>query len=136
MIAFDDDGRPRCTEAVARLSLSCSLRPHFAAIFVAAALAGCGLTSAPGSFMADPGRYSVLHCKDLVDEWTRLTGRELELRKLQDRASEGTGGALIGSISYRAEYETVLSNEKMVKSAALEKNCPLTPTYQSDQTIR
>jgi len=77
-----------------------------------------------------------MHCKDLVDEWQKLSVRERELRNLQTKASEGTGGALIGAMSYRADFETVLTEEKLVQREAAGKNCSLVQTYTSDQTIR
>jgi len=77
-----------------------------------------------------------MHCKDLIDEWQKLGARERELRNLQARASESTGGAVIGTISYRADFETVLAEEKLVQREAVAKNCSLVQTYTSDQTIR
>jgi hypothetical protein len=90
-----------------------------------------------------------------------LVGRQKELRELMAKASEGSGGAVIGNLSYRPEYENMLGEEKVLRRAAAEKNCelpppasaavpaaatsgvpaasapPSTPTsYQSDQTIR
>jgi uncharacterized protein YbjQ (UPF0145 family) len=66
-----------------------------------------------------------------------LEARESELRSLMDKASEGGGGAVIGELSYRADYETVLSQEKMLKRAAAEKKCEIAPpTFQSDQAVR
>lgn len=103
---------------------------------IAIACADCSLSSSAGTYIVDPGRYSVLHCKDLVAQWTTLSAREQELRKLQDKASEGTGGAFIGAISYRADYEAVLADKKLVQQEANGKNCSLVPNYQSDQTIR
>jgi hypothetical protein len=44
---------------------------------------------------------------------------------------------VIGNLSYRAEYEDVLGEEKVLRRAAAEKNCDLNPpALQSDQTIR
>jgi hypothetical protein len=100
------------------------------------ALAGCGLDDGPGSFVVDPGRYSVYHCKDLAARWVVLQGRESDLRNLMAKASEGDGGAVIGTLAYRADYEAVLTEEKLVQRQAMEKKCDLVPTYQSDQTIR
>ena len=59
---------------------------------VAVALAGCGMTDA-GSFLIDPGRYSVYHCDELATRWTALVARENELHGLIDKAGEsGAGG--------------------------------------------
>lgn len=86
--------------------------------------------------MVDAGRYDGYRCNDLVGEWKNLLKREKELRGLIDKAREGGGGTVIGALAYRGDYETVLAQEKVLKHTAAEKNCELTPTYNSDQTIR
>jgi hypothetical protein len=100
------------------------------------ALAGCGLGNGPGSWMVDPGRYEVYHCNDLVTRWKQLTDREKELRALMDKASQSGAGAVIGTVAYRTDYESVLTEEKLVQREAAGKNCELTKTFQSDQLIR
>lgn len=104
----------------------------------AIALAGCGVTDSMGSFWVDPARYSAYRCKQLADEARGLAAREKQLRDLMSKASEGTGGALIGTLSYRGDYQTVLEQEKLVQRTAADKNCTQanTTTYTSDQTIR
>ena len=86
--------------------------------------------------MVDPARYSADRCNDLVTEWNNLVKRENELRGLIDKAREGGGGTVIGAVAYRGDYETVLAQEKVLQRTAADKNCALTPTYKSDQTIR
>jgi hypothetical protein len=100
------------------------------------ALAGCGGGNGPGSWLVDPGRYEAYHCNDLVTRWKTLTDREKELRALMDKASQSGTGAVIGAVAYRADYESVLTEEKLVQREANEKKCELTTTYQSDQLIR
>jgi len=99
------------------------------------ALAGCG-ADGPGSFLVDPGHYSAYHCNDLGTRWKALVARENELRGLIEKASEGGGGTVIGSLAYRSDYDSVLAEEKLVQRAAADKNCGFTPDYQSDHTIR
>ena len=65
-----------------------------------------------------------------------LNAREKELRGLMDRAKEGGGGVVIGTLAYRADYDSVLTQEKLVQREAADKKCELAPAYQSDQTIR
>jgi len=90
-----------------------------------------------GSFIVDPGRYSVYHCNDLVTRLKELQAREKELRDLMDRASEGGGGSVIGALSYRADYEKALGEERVLRRTAAEKKCELgPPAFQSDQIIR
>jgi len=53
------------------------------------------------------------------------------------KASEGGGGTVIGALAYRADYEAVLSEQKMLQRTAAEKKCPIVPpTLQSNQTVR
>jgi len=106
-------------------------------VLAAGALAGCGMSEGPGAFVVDPGRYSIYHCNDLVARLNALLTQEKDLRNLMDKASEGTGGTVIGTLSYRTDYEAALSEEKLLRRTAAEKNCEFaSPTYQSDQTIR
>jgi hypothetical protein len=100
------------------------------------ALAGCGGGNGPGSWLVDPGRYEAYHCNDLVTRWKTLTDREKELRALMDKASQSGTGAVIGAVAYRSDYESVLTEEKLVQHEANEKKCELTTTFQSDQSIR
>jgi hypothetical protein len=104
--------------------------------FAAVALAGCGLNDGPGTILVDPGRYTAFHCDELATQWKVLLTRERELHGLIDKAGEGTGGAVIGSLAYRTDYESVLSEEKLLQRTAVEKNCGFTPEFQSDHTIR
>jgi hypothetical protein len=39
-------------------------------------------------------------------------------------------------VAYSSDYQTVLTQKKMVQQQAAEKKCELTQTYQSDQTVR
>jgi hypothetical protein len=103
---------------------------------VAVALAGCGSNGDPGALLIDPGRYSAYHCDELATHWKALVAREHELHALMEKADEGAGGAVIGSMAYRADYESVLSEERLLQRTAADKNCGFTPVFQSDQTIR
>ncbi len=106
-------------------------------------LAGC-LAVATGAcstnidtYLVDPGRYSAYHCKELVDRLKELQTHETELRNLMDKASEGGGGTLIGGMSYRANYEKAVGEERVLRRTAAEKKCALEPPpLESDQVIR
>jgi hypothetical protein len=104
-------------------------------LLAAAALSGCGSDGA-ASLLVDPARYSAYHCKELIAESANLAAREKKLRDLMDKASEGGGGTIIGTLAYRSDYETVLEQERMLKRTAAEQKCELVPTYSSDHTIR
>jgi hypothetical protein len=111
-----------------------------AAFFVAAtvALAGCGSLRTDGvaSLAVDPARYEGYHCKDLVSQWDGLVAREKQLRNLIDRAGDGGGGAVVATLAYRSDYDTVLEQQRVLKRTAVEKNCVLEHDYSSDQGIR
>jgi len=100
----------------------------------AIALAGCG--SGPGTFLVDPGHFSVMHCKDLIEARNNLIKRQQELQKLQNMASQSAGGTIIGKMAYGTDYETAVTDQRIVEREAREKNCETVHTYQSDQTIR
>jgi hypothetical protein len=106
-----------------------------AVIFAALALAGCGFTEGPGALIVDPSRYDGYHCNELTTQLKSLVAREKELRGLMDRAEE-SGSAVIGTLTYRTDYEVVLNDEKVLQRAAVEKKCPWTQPSQSDQSIR
>jgi len=101
-----------------------------------AALTGCSMPDGAGTLLVDPGRYSVYHCNDLAARWKVLLGREKDLRSLMEKADQSSGGAVIGSLAYRSDYDSVLTEEKLLQRAAAEKNCDPTVQFQSDQTIR
>ena len=77
--------------------------------------------------MIDPAHYSVYHCDGLQARLKALQARQQELSNLMDRASEGSGGALIGNLTYRADYEKALGEEKVLRRTAAEKKCDLPP---------
>jgi hypothetical protein len=123
--------------AVPALSWRSRCRRHagLSLIVLGVTLTGCDL--GPGQFGVDPGRYQFYHCNDLATRLKELQKRESELHSLMAKASEGGGGAVIGAVSYRPDYETVLSEEKMLQRTAAEKNCEIaSPTFQSDQAVR
>jgi hypothetical protein len=121
---LDDDGRHRHAGSNAVLL-----------VLAGVALAGCGMADGPGSLFVDPGRYDAYHCNELAARWKYLIEREQTLHNLMSKASEASGGGVIGSISYGADYDSVLTEKKIVQREAAEKKCELVPAFQSDQTI-
>jgi len=98
--------------------------PRSMVLLAALALAGCAANDS-GALLIDPGRYELFKCDDLATRWKLVSAREKDLRALMDRASQTGGGAVVGSLSYRTEYETVLSDERLLQRTAAAKNCPL-----------
>jgi predicted small secreted protein len=99
-------------------------------VLVASLLAGCSTSDGVGSFIVDPGHYSVYHCDGLAARLKVLLAREQELANLMNRASEGGGGVLIGNLAYRTDYENAVGEEKVLRRAAAEKKCELPPPAQ------
>ena len=77
--------------------------------------------------IVDPGHYSAYHCDGLAARLKVLLLREQELTDLMERASEGGGGTLIGGMSYRADYENAVGEERVLRRTAAEKKCDLPP---------
>jgi hypothetical protein len=126
--------------------------PHGFALLGLAALAGCAANDS-GALLIDPGRYAVYKCDDLAARWKVVSAREKELRGLMDRASQTGGGAVVGSLAYRADYDAIISDARLLQRTAAEKNCglpfqtqsgpspnnspqPQSTKFQSDQSIR
>ncbi len=135
MRLVDDTGSTRPTAGALQSCRSRGAVGRLLACIIAAALAGC--TDGAGSLLIDPGRYSAYHCNDLAAQWKVLVAREKDLRELMDRADQGGGGgAVIGSLAYRTDYESVRSEERLLQREAAVKNCNSTTQFQSDQAIR
>ena len=79
------------------------------------------------TLLVDPARYAAYHCDGLATRLKWLQAREQELSNLILRASEGSGGALIGNLTYRADYESAVGDEKVLRRVAAEKKCDLPP---------
>jgi hypothetical protein len=132
-------GRERSREAIPRGFALAGV----AAVALATVLAGC-TSKDSGELLIDPGRYAVYKCDDLAARWKIVSAREKELHGLMDRAGQSNGGAVVGSLAYRADYDAVLSDERQLQRTAAEKNCGFTfqsgqlqsTQFQSDQTIR
>ena len=127
-------------------------------VLAAGVLAGCSSSDGVGSLMVDPAHYSVYHCDGLATRLKGLLAREQDLSNLMDKASEGGGGVVIANLSYRADYESTLGEERLLRRTAAEKKCDLpppaaavsptpaaysaqpgatpAPVFQSDQAIR
>jgi hypothetical protein len=102
---------------------------------LAGAAAGC--SAGVDTYLIDPGHYSAYHCNELVNRLKELQKRESDLRNLMDKASEGGGGTVIGGMSYRANYEKAVGEEKVLRRTAADKKCALeAPAFESDQVIR
>jgi hypothetical protein len=108
-----------------------------AGVCAAGMLAACSFNDGISPYLADPSRYLLFHCKDLADRLKQVQEQEKKLRGLTDKASDSTGGVVLGTLSYRPDYEKAIAEEKVLRRTAAEKQCALDPpVYQSDQTVR
>ena len=99
----------------------------------------CGLTTdGPGAVFVDPGKYanSQYHCDDLIRRWKVLLAREKELKSLIDKANQSAAGGVIGSLAYRSDYDSVLTEKILVQRRAADLKCSVTPDFKSDDAIR
>ncbi len=143
MARFQDTGSPPPNPSALGSCRSAGALHRLLACVVAAALSGC--SEGAGTLLIDPGRYSAYHCNDLAAQWKVLLARDKQLRELMDRADQGGGsGAVIGSLAYRTDYESVRSEERLLQRELAAKNCnsttqtttQTTTQFQSDQAIR
>jgi hypothetical protein len=117
------------------MAISAGGRGVFLVMCLAGVTAGC--STSVDTYLIDPGHYTAHHCKQLVDRLKELQTRQNELRNLTDKANEGGGGALIGGMSYRVQYERAVGEEKVLRGTAADKKCAIDgPVLESDQVIR
>jgi hypothetical protein len=97
----------------------------------------CGLTTdGPGAVFVDPGKYGLYDCNALGLRWKELIVREKELKSLIDKSNESAAGGVIGSLAYRSDYDSVLTEKILVQRRAADLKCSVTPDYKSDNAIR
>lgn len=65
-----------------------------------------------------------------------MTARQKELQNLIDKANESAAGGVIGSLAYRSDYDSVLTEKVLVQRRAADLKCSVTPDYKSDDEIR
>jgi hypothetical protein len=101
-----------------------SLVARSASMFMAGAfLAGCGATGGNLLLFADPGKYQFSSCEYLANQRKHWANKEEELRLLMDKAEQGSGGAVVSVLAYKADYVSTTEELKMIENAARAKNC-------------
>jgi hypothetical protein len=114
-----------------------SLLVLIGAILAVACLAGCASTGgSPVTLFADPGKYQFTSCEQLANQRKHWSGREQELRLLMDRAEQGTGGAIVNVLAYKADYVAAGEELKVLESAARSKNCETPENWRSNSAVR
>ena len=90
-----------------------------------AALGGCATSlNVVGDPFVAPAKFQFLRCEDIGKRLRTSQRREKELRVLMDRASTGTGGSAVNMFVYQPDYQTVQSELRQLREAAVEKRCP------------
>jgi hypothetical protein len=79
--------------------------PGIAAVWLLAACAPVAM--GPVTTFADPGKYDFLSCGQLVMQRKQWAEREMELRRLMDKAEQSVAGAVVNVVAYQADYIAV-----------------------------
>lgn len=91
-------------------------------------LGGCATSfNVVGDPFVAPAKFQFLRCEDIAKRLVESQRRERELRLLMDRAETGTGGAAVNMLVYQPEYQTVQSELRQLREAAVDKQCPDKP---------
>jgi hypothetical protein len=100
------------------------------------ALTGCSSSNGLAALNIDPGHYSVFRCPQLQTRMKELDERIKRFSDLMQKADDGPGGEVIGTLTYRANYEDTIAERNLVLQTAAEKHCSMEQPFQSDQSIR
>jgi hypothetical protein len=119
-------GRPSLARLVARGA--CTL-------VAAAFLAGCAAATGGNSLtvFADPGKYQFSSCENLAAQRKTWANKEQDLRLLMDKAEQGSGGAVVNLLAYRADYAAATEELNLIENASRAKNCN---SWQSNSAVR
>ena len=100
-------------------------------------LSGC---ATPGdssvTLFADPGKYQYSSCEQLALQRKTWTTKEQDLKQLMDRAEQGTGGAVVNVLAYKADYVAATEELKVLERAARSKHCASPENWGSSSAIR
>lgn len=109
-----------------------------AAALLAPALVGCGTTSGEdlaARAMVSPGKYQFHNCKMLTGMAVGYRARMTELQQLMDRAAQGPGGQVMGTVAYRNEHLQMRGELREVQVAMAEKNCDSDAASASQRSV-
>jgi hypothetical protein len=108
-----------------------------ASLLAGALLAGCSsIGDSPLTVFADPGKYQYNTCEQIAGQRKTWQTRELELRQLMDKAEQGTGGAVVNVLAYKADYVAATEELKVLESTARAKNCDNPANWKSNSSVR
>ena len=87
-------------------------------------LAGCAeMGESMSSAFADPAKYELYECPQLVTERKALATRAAELQGLMAKAQTGAAGPVVAELAYRNEYIAVRGQTKLADEAWARNKC-------------
>jgi len=87
-------------------------------------LAGCAyMGDSMTSAFADPAKYELYECPQLVTERKYLATRAAELQGLMAKAQTGVAGPVVAELAYRNEYIAVRGQTKLADEAWARNKC-------------
>jgi hypothetical protein len=87
-------------------------------------LAGCAdMGESMSSAFADPAKYELYECPQLVTERKALATRAAELQGLMAKAQTGVAGPVVAEVAYRNEYIAVRGQTKLADEAWARNKC-------------
>jgi hypothetical protein len=87
-------------------------------------LAGCAdMSESMTSAFADPAKYELYECPQLVTERKYLATRAAELQGLMAKAQTGVAGPVVAELAYRNEYIAVRGQTKLADEAWARNKC-------------
>jgi hypothetical protein len=99
-------------------------------------LAGCSSVGSPVTIFADPGKYQFHSCEQIAAQRKQLSAREHELRLLMERAEQGTGGAIVNLLAYKADHVAANEELQVLEFAARSKSCEMPADWRSNSVLR
>ena len=128
---------PQTCGVIAGVGAGRPVRATAGALLAGALLAGCSSVSDNVfTVFADPGKYQYYSCDQIAGQMKHWSTREQELRALMDKSEQGTGGAVVNVLAYRADYVAATEELKVLETTARGKNCNAPPNWRSNAVVR
>jgi hypothetical protein len=119
------------------LSVSAGLGRASALALILFGAAACSTSSNVDVMLfADPGKYEYHTCEQILAAGNAVSGRELKLRELIQKAEQSAGGALVSTLAYRGEHRTVVEELGVIDTVSRRKKCLTPPTWRSSTAIQ
>jgi hypothetical protein len=107
------------------------------ALLAAACLSACSsMSDNPLTIFADPGKYQYNTCEQIAGQRKYWSTREQELKLLMDKAEQGTGGAVVNVLAYKADRVAASEELKVLETTARSKNCDNPANWRSNSAVK